>query len=312
MILTVTPNPSLDYLFAAARLAWEDANRVAAPRMRPGGQGINVARAARELGGEAHAVAFLGGRVGAELRETLQREGTPLTSVPTRGDTRVFVGVREEETGRSLLLNPRGPQVDGEETDALLEAVRGAIEQLRPSWVVCSGSVPPGAPPDLYARIARMAAANQVRFVADCDGESLRLASHEHCALLVPNAHEAERLIGMRVASIEDAALAADRLREQGAPIAVVKLGAEGAVLGNHEGTWHAAPPPLERGSAVGAGDALLAAVLLSLDRGESAPAVLAAGVAAGSAVLLARGEELLRRDDAVAMAERVRLRRLD
>jgi predicted alpha/beta-fold hydrolase len=61
LILTVTPNPSLDLLYRASTLVWDDANRIPEPRRRPGGQGINVARAVRSLGGEAAAVTMLGG-----------------------------------------------------------------------------------------------------------------------------------------------------------------------------------------------------------------------------------------------------------
>ena len=89
----------------------DDANRLDAPRRRAGGQGINVVRAARALGVEARAVAPLGGEVGRELAGMLAAEGTPLRAVPIEGETRVFVGVREGATGRSLLLNPRGPRL---------------------------------------------------------------------------------------------------------------------------------------------------------------------------------------------------------
>ena len=74
-IITVTPNPSIDLLFEADTLVWDDANRVAMPRRRAGGQGINVTRAVRTLGGESIAVTLLGGNVGDELRSLLAAEG---------------------------------------------------------------------------------------------------------------------------------------------------------------------------------------------------------------------------------------------
>src|SRR5262245_36709174 len=102
MILTITPNPSLDLLFESPRLVWDDANRLDAPRRRPGGQGINVTRAARVLGASSVAVALLGGRVGDELQSMLSAEGTPCERIDITGETRVFVGARETESGRSL------------------------------------------------------------------------------------------------------------------------------------------------------------------------------------------------------------------
>ena len=106
-ILTITANPSLDLLFASDGLVWDDANRVPNPRVRPGGQGINLARAARVLGADALAVAPLGGAFGAVVRDALSGEGF-LRAVEIAGETRVFVEARDPDAG-SLPLNPRGP-----------------------------------------------------------------------------------------------------------------------------------------------------------------------------------------------------------
>jgi fructose-1-phosphate kinase PfkB-like protein len=64
LVLTLTPNPSLDLLFSAERLVWDDANRLSDPRRRAGGQGMNVTRAALALGARSEAIALLGGRTG--------------------------------------------------------------------------------------------------------------------------------------------------------------------------------------------------------------------------------------------------------
>ena len=109
MILTVTPNPSLDLLFSAERLGWDDANRIESPRRRAGGQGINLARAVHALGGETHAVALLGGATGDDLLRMLRAEGIGVDPVAVEGETRTFAGVRERATNRSMLLNSRGP-----------------------------------------------------------------------------------------------------------------------------------------------------------------------------------------------------------
>lgn len=295
LVATVTPNPSIDLLFTAERLVWDDANRTPLPRRRAGGQGINVVRAVRALGGEALAVALLGGAAGAELRGILEAESTPLLAVEAEGDTRVFVAARELETGRSLLLNPRGPASSAASASALLVGVETVLRERRPAWLACSGSVPPGIPIDLYARVGALARCAGVRFVADCDGELLRAAAHARCCdLLVPNQQEAERLLGGRIESVAEAAVAAGALRGLGAGVACITLGGRGAVLAGDAGCWYAAAPADQEGSAVGAGDAFLAALLMALDRGEPHPAALQQAVAAGSAVLKSEGGDLL------------------
>ncbi len=319
MIVTLTPNPSLDLLFTADRLVWDDANRVAMPRRRPGGQGINVVRAARALdpGADVRAIAPLGGAIGREMEALLAAEGTPLRAVPGPGETRIFVGVREEAEDRSLLLNPRGPEAGAATAEALMDALVGELEDGEGGsrWLACCGSLLPGLPADFYARAGAVARERGWRFVPDCDGTPLRLAAAE-ADLLVPNVHEAERLLGRAVRGVEQAGAAARELLGLGAQMAAVTMGASGAVFVGEDGCWWArldaetgaeTGPELRRllaaGSAVGAGDAFLAALLLALEDGLPAPEPARNAVAAGTATLLSRGAALLEG----AAAERLR-----
>jgi 1-phosphofructokinase family hexose kinase len=298
LVLTITPNPSIDLLFEAEQLVWEDANRMAMPRRRAGGQGINVLRALAALGGDGVAIALLGGRVGAELEELLRLEGHRLVRICAEGDTRVFVATRERATGRSLLLNSRGPLSTARSGDALVEAADAAIRELAPRWVACCGSVPPGVPTDTYARIGRLARSAGAHLVVDCDGELLTRALAAGCHLLVPNRHEAERLTGLPVRTVAEAAAVAAQLRAGGVDVVCITLGEEGAVAAGEAGCWHAATPPELQGSAVGAGDAFLAAVLSALDHGDPLPEVVRQGAAAGAAALRSEGEDLITREE--------------
>lgn len=302
-VLTVTPNPSIDLLFAVGTLVWDDANRVQMPRRRAGGQGINVTRAVRALGGNSVVATLLGGATGAELEQLLRDEDIEVRAVHTAGDTRVFVAVREHDSGRSLLLNPRGPQCDGSDEDALLNVVKSRVTGM--DWVVTSGSVPPGFTPAFHARVRDTARAAGSRVVVDSDGAGLAQAA-EGCALLVPNIHEAERLLRKHIAGVREAAEAARGLLRFGAAHAAITLGEDGAVLAiaGNAAVLHAAAPRTPAGSAVGAGDAFLAGLLMALDRVEPGEALRRA-VAAGSSVLYAGGSDLIDapRIDAIAAA---------
>lgn len=317
MILTVTPNPSLDLLFSAERLVWDDANRIESPRRRAGGQGINLARAVHALGGDTSAVAMLGGPTGADLLRMLGEEGIGLDVVPIEGETRIFAGVRERTTQRSMLLNSRGPKLPERDGERLLQAVEHALIARQPRWLVCSGSMPPGLPADLYARGLALAREHRAAYVVDCDGAPLRAAAETGCDVLSPNAAEAERLLDLRAGSIDRPEAAAAAAREMcarfGVRVGFVTLGVAGAVGADASGAWYTAAPEADTGaSAVGAGDAFLAAALLALDgKGTTADAVRA-GVAAGSAVLRSTGADLLRRGDYLELLEKTSARRID
>jgi 1-phosphofructokinase family hexose kinase len=293
MILTVTPNPSIDLLHETDTLVWDDANRVDEPRRRAGGQGINLTRAVRALGGESIALAFMGGRGGQELAALLDDDGTPHIAVPIAAGTRTFVAVRENSTGRSLLLNSRGPELTEDDRARLLERVAETCRELKPAWVVCSGSIPRGVGNDLYAVIARTTHEHGGRFVADCDGESLERAVQAGCDLLAPNQHEAARLMAQPIVSIQDAAAAARSLLSA-APRVAIKLADQGAVLADAKGCWHARAAAALHGSAVGAGDAFLGSLLVANEDGAPPYEALRRAVAAGTAVLACNGTALL------------------
>ena len=296
-IITVTPNPSLDLLFEAEQLTWDDANRLAPPRRRPGGQGINVARALHEFGVPATAVALLGGQTGDIIERMLEDEGIPIARCHSEAETRTFVAVRENASGRSLLLNARGEAARDEE--ARLHGVVGEeLGRGDVSWLICSGSVPAGFAPDFYARLAESARVRGVRVCVDSDGAPLE-RSHHLADLLVPNEHEAARLLGRSSIPIEHATEAVRALLARGAAIAAIKFGERGAVLATaaDRKVWFAAAPSGRPGSsAVGAGDAFLAGLLVALENGDSPARVLERAVAAGTAVLDAGGAELVRR----------------
>jgi len=311
VILTVTPNPSIDLLFDADRLVWDDANRIESPRHRAGGQGINLTRAAHILGGDSVAVALLGGSTGSELAGLLDRDGIRYDAVPIDAETRTFVAVREAATGRALLLNSKGPVLGEPERGRLLASVETALSRYTPRWLVCSGSIPRGMGRDLYAEIARMAHGRSIQFIADCDGDALEAAVNAGCDLLAPNQHEAARLTNRAIHSMADAIHAARRLRAA-APRVLIKLGEQGAVLAQKDECWHAHGEPIAHGSAVGAGDAFLAAFLVSETRGERPERSLQSAVAAGSAVLLSTGADLLCRSDYESVLDQIEVTRVN
>ena len=308
MIVTVTPNPSLDLLYEADGLVFDDANRLDEPRRRPGGQGINAARAVQRLGGRAIAVALLGGGSGREIAETLVAEGTSLVEVRAKMPTRLFVAVHDRSDGRNLLLNERGPARDADEADGLFAAVMDATRAHAPAWVAGCGSLPPGFPDDWYARLAHAAREAGAKVAIDCDGRALRLAA-EYCDLLVPNRYEAGRLLGIESpASIDEAADAALAMLALGPSLAAVTLGPEGAVIAERGAVWHAQAPEVA-GVAVGAGDAFLAGLVLAHSNGRVIEECLRAAVAAASGALAASGQEILAPAVAASVAHRLESR---
>ncbi|MFW6638742.1 1-phosphofructokinase [Nocardiopsis algeriensis] len=297
MILTLTPNPSVDHTLEVDRLVRGEVLRVGSTHAQAGGKGVNVARALRRAGVPARAVLPVGGSGGAEL--TALMGDLPCVAVPIEGETRANVAVTESD-GTTTKLNAPGPSLTPAETDALLAALEAELTQ-RPAWVVASGSLPAGVPDDLYLRVAELADAHGVPLALDTSGKPLSAAVEAgSVGLLKPNLEELSELTGRELSTIGAVTDAAREILARGNGRALVTLGGHGAVLVEPDRTWWARGPRVRTRSTVGAGDCALAGFLAS---GPDPADRLRHAVAWGTAAVSLPGTAIPSPDDVPADA---------
>lgn len=296
-IATLTMNPALDVSAATERIVPSEKLRCSAPRYDPGGGGINVARAIRMLGGAATAVFPIGGLAGVWIKHLLNEEDVSYWPVPIAGLTRENFNVDEQETGKQYRFVMPGPALSTAEQEHCLDAVAALVP--RPSYLVASGSLPPGVPKDFYERVTAQAASLGARLMLDSSGAALRELGAGRIYLLKPNRQELGELVGREIAGERQEEEAARELVARGrAELVVVSLGARGAVLADREGCWRFAAVSVPAASTVGAGDSMVAGIVLSSARGGSMHDAVRYGMAAGAAALMRPGTELCRVDD--------------
>lgn len=296
-ILTVTLNAAVDLSTAVDRVIPERKLRCSVPRRDPGGGGINVARVAHRLGANACALYLAGGFTGERVERMLAEEGVPQRRIPIAGTTRENVIVREHSSGQLYRFGMPGPEVRREEWERLLAEV-GAFEPA-PAFIVGSGSVPPGVPPDFHARLAALARARGARFVVDTSGPALAEAVRAGVYLVKPNTREFEELTGRRLEDEYAQKAAARELIERGAAeVVVVSLGASGALVATRDGARFIRSPIVRQRSRVGAGDSMVGGIVAALVRGMPVEDAIRYGVAAGSAAVMNEGTELCHRRD--------------
>lgn len=297
-IVTLTLNPAMDLSTTAARVEPTRKLRCSLPHYDPGGGGINVARVVATLGGDALAVYPGGGPFGDLLERTLAGLGVPQWRVPIAGDTRESFTVDEGASGLQYRFVLPGPELSAVEQQACLDAI--AALDPRPSWLVLSGSFPPGVAPMFFDQVVALAQRIGARLVLDCSGEALRHAGQRGgIHLLKPSLSELATLAGGKVEGVAAQEAALRELIGRGvAEVIVLSLGGEGAVLASKEGIERFAPLDVPVCSAVGAGDSMVGAMVLALSRGWSLPAAVRYGIAAGSATLMRPGTELCRAED--------------
>ena len=296
-IVTVTLNPAIDVSTGVAHVITDRKLRCEPPRYEPGGGGVNVARAIRRLGGRAIALFPAGGPAGNLLDELLDAEGVERIVVPIRGFTRENWNVVERETGRQYRFVLPGPELSREEWEACFDRL-SALEPF-PAYLVGSGSLPPGAPLDLLARLARLARERGSRFVLDASGPPLAAALEESVFLWKPSLREFREWSGESGAD-ETAWLRRARqiVADGRCEVLVVSLGPAGALWTSRSGQERLAAPSVSVASSVGAGDSLVAGIVLALAGGGTVAEAVRLGVAAATASVMNPGTALCRRED--------------
>ena len=309
MIITVTLNPAVDQTLELEKFALGDTNRVRDSRIDPGGKGINVSRVLRELGQESLAVGLAPGSLGRFVEHSLLEQGILCDFVHTRGQTRTNLTVVDESVHESTLFSYRGPEIDPRHVQTLETRLRRYLSAG--DWLVVAGSIPPPIESQAYVRFIELGRQFGAHTVLDADAEVLEVGLTGRPELVKSNHHEAERLLGRPLD--DDATLleAAEEMRGAGATTAVITAGGRGAVAVGQTGAWWSWPPPTVVVSAVGAGDALLAGMLLKLEQDAGLEEALRWGTAAGAAACLSPGTQLCRRDDVSRLLPQVRVEQI-
>lgn len=288
MIVTVTPNPSLDRTLTVPRIAFDEMVRASGARLDWGGKGFNVSRGLQALGTASVATGFLGGATGQMLAQGLREMGIAADPLPIAGETRTNTIIAETETGRYIKVNEPGPTVQADEWSAFLQKARAHIHP-GDLWIL-SGSLPPGLPPGFYAQLVTLVQDGGARAFLDTSGEPLRLGCAAGPYLVKPNAVEAGELTGRPVGTEADALHAAQFVLRQGVEVVALSLGAGGLLLARGQEAVRARPPGVRAPNPVGAGDALLAGLAWALERGLSLEEMARWGVAAGTAAAMGEG----------------------
>lgn len=296
-IVTLTMNPAIDKSSSVAHVVPEHKLYCNPPRFEPGGGGVNVCRAIKKLGGDSELLYPAGGLTGKRLEELLDAEDLFHRPLPVEGSVRESLVILEESTSQQYRFGMPGPQLQEKEWQQFLQE----ISDINPSpdFLVASGSLPPGVPADFYAQLARMGKKCGAKTIVDVAGEALEQALHEGVYLIKPNVREFRELIGKKDTEEAQIKSEAQKLVKNGrCEVLVISLGAAGALVVTEAFTEHILPPTVPIVSKVGAGDSMVAGIVLSLARGKPLREAIIFGIASGTAAVMTPGTELCRRED--------------
>ncbi len=314
MIVTVTPNPSIDATLELTQTLEPGAvHRAHSTTRVAGGKGINVAHALHLAGAET--VALFPADAADPFTSLVREADLPYVGIAMGAQVRTNTTLTEPD-GRTTKANGPGPVLTAEVQETLLREISAHCASAE--WLVLAGSLPGGVADDWYAAAIESArAANPaLRIALDTSDKPMRaLGQHlPHAApnLIKPNGMELGQLVGVDGLELERQAATGDfdgvvkagrQVIARGIDQVLVTLGGSGAVLVTAEEAWLATPPPVQVHSTVGAGDCSLAGFLLGRTRGEDLAASLRRAVAYGTAAAglpgtTIPGPELINLDD--------------
>ena len=288
MILTLTPNPSIDRTVSRDGAGGRGpVHRVASVTSQAGGKGVNISRAA--VSADIPSIAVVPAAKEDPFVLELLGAGIDCRPVTPAGDVRVNLTITEPD-GTTTKLNSPGADVLPLHLELMAQAV--LVRASGADWTVLAGSLPVGAHAGFYADLVRRLREVGGHVAVDTSEaplqalvEALPEAAPD---LMKPNGEELASFTGGDAEELEAdpaaTAAAARQLIDRGVGAVLATLGGNGAVLVTSEGAWHATPPPTTVVSTVGAGDSSLFGYLLGDIRGLPAPERLALAVAYGSA----------------------------
>ncbi len=290
LIVTVTLNPAIDRTVVIEGLTIDKVNRVKSVRRDAGGKGINVSKTIKALGGDSKALVVLGGENGKWMQEEVARLGIEVHVVPVSGETRENIKLVDLLNEQYTDLNERGPLAEATLEQDLIQTIENYVSEE--DYLVLAGSPLPGMDTGIFYRICRHFKEKGVRVILDVDGPYLNEAILAGPFLIKPNQDE---LAAYKRASIdnEQALLkVVQELLDTGVENVVVSRGEEGLLLMDKQQLITAKALKVEVKSTVGAGDAVVAALVKGLSEKLDKPLLIKTAVATATSVIMQSGSQ--------------------
>lgn len=261
MILSVCLNPAVDRTSEGAFYPVRKVKKVKKAVYSAGGKGVNIARAIKTLGSEALIIGFSGGYTGRFFESLLLEEGINGCFIPIKGMTRLNWTMLEPAAGRETHFVEPGPKLSSGEVLKFRDIFEKVLSDENIDCAVFSGSLPPGAPEDIYFELIKESRKRGIKTALDTRGGALKKSICAKPDMIKPNKEELEELAGRKLKTIGDAA---DFAAGLDIPETLVSMGGRGSILASGGGMLRAAPVKTSGLSSVGCGDALLAGYIFS------------------------------------------------
>lgn len=306
MITTITLNATMDKTCFLGDLQIGRVNRVPVMHCYPGGKGINAARVAHHLGCPVLTTGFVAGFNGSYIETELSKQGLLHDFVRVKGESRVSLNIIDRFNGKTTEILEHGPLVASDDILAMKDKLR-QVASFSTVIAIC-GSIPEGAPANLYADFIEIAHQEGAVTILDASGDALLAGIEAKPMCVKPNEYELEAILGRPAESDDDFYQAAQILMDKGIECAAVSLGERGAVVGLEGKLYKVKAPAVTPVNVVGSGDSFVGALCAGIYKRDPMEECIRLAVASGTANALTEEAGNIRMNDVKALLGQVEI----
>lgn len=289
MIISLTLNPSVDYLYEIDSFQLGKLNRFKNPVRMVGGKGINAGRTASILGSKVWATGVLAGKNGELVRSILEKEKFSKDFLDIDGETRNAITIMHNNGIQTEMIEV-GPYVNETIEEEILKKI---IQQNNISTnieVICLCGSVNSKNENLYQnfiKIIKKKLGNDIKILADISRTQLKnvLESDYKPYFIKPNIHEFSEIIDTVVNTKDEIVyhLKNSNLFD-GVPLIIVSCGEDGAIAKFNKEIYDLKIPTIDLVNPTGSGDATVGGVAYALDNKLTTEEILRYAMASGVA----------------------------
>ena len=289
MIISLTLNPSVDYLYEIDSFQLGKLNRFKNPVRMVGGKGINAGRTASILGSKVWATGVLAGKNGELVRSILEKEKFSKDFLDIDGETRNAITIMHNNGIQTEMIEV-GPYVNETIEEEILKKI---IQQNNISTnieVICLCGSVNSKNENLYQnfiKIIKKKLGNDIKILADISRTQLKnvLESDYKPYFIKPNIHEFSEIIDTVVNTKDEIVyhLKNSNLFD-GVPLIIVSCGEDGAIAKFNKEIYDLEIPTIDLVNPTGSGDATVGGVAYALDNKLTTEEILRYAMASGVA----------------------------
>jgi len=260
LIVTVTLNPAVDHTIYINNFAKDEVNQIEYSVKDPGGKGINVSKALKNLGCDNIAMGLIGGETGKYIEDYLKEIGLTTKFNHISGETRTNIKIVDLLSGETTDVNEKGTIVNNDELEIFMETYSKTLN--KGDVVVVAGSIPKTLDNQIYRKLVEVGNEHGCKMILDARGDLLKEGIKGKPFLIKPNKAELEEILGEKLNDRKGIIKACRQIITGGVEYVCLSMGSQGALLVSKDNVYYSTPINVKVRSTVGAGDSLVAGIV--------------------------------------------------